>query len=217
MTAKVDVKKSNPRYSAKSGRCDVVAVPPMRYLAMNAAGGPAGEDFAASISALYPLAYAIKFASKIVLDRDYVVPPLEAQWWAADMAAFTTAFDKSDWLSTTLLMVPDWITEEVIDAARAKCEAKVGAELIARVRVESIEEATCVQTLHVGSFDAEGPTVAAVHATIADAGLTLAGKHHEIYLSDFRRTATARLRTIVRQPAAPKERAPGGTGAPAPR
>ncbi len=197
---KIDLKKTIPFYSAKSGRYDIVDIPPMRYLAIDAEGGPDGEGFAEALSVLFPIAYAVKFAAKDGLGRDYVVPPLEALWWADDMSAFTSAYDKSEWHSTALVLVPEWVPDTVVEAAREKVSAKLPRELVARVRLDVLHEGTCGQTLHLGSFATEGPTVEALHGVIADAGMMLSGKHHEIYLSDFRRVAPEKLRTIVRQP-----------------
>jgi hypothetical protein len=197
---KVDLKKEIASYAAARGRIDLIDVPPLRYLAADAEGAPEDESFGEAVAALYPLAYTIKFASKKELDRDYVVPPLEALWWADDMDSFTSARDKSQWKSTALLLLPDWITPDVIDAARRKASAKVEPELLERVRVEALKEGRCAQTLYVGPFADEGPAIEALHAALADAGLALAGRHHEIYFGDPRRTAPEKLRTIVRQP-----------------
>lgn len=197
---KTDLKKTLPTYAARHGRFDVVDIPPMRYLAADAEGSPDGASFAGALAALYPLAYALKFASKRDKDRDYVVPPLEALWWADDPAAFTTAYDKSAWHSTALMLLPEWITDGDVEAAREAVVAKVPAEDLARVRVQGLEEGRCAQTLHVGPFSEEGPVIEELHATLEGAGLALAGKHHEIYLSHFRRAAPEKLRTIVRQP-----------------
>lgn len=200
---KVDLKKTVPSYAAKHGRFDMIDVPPLRYLAADAQGAPDGESFGRAVSALYPLAYAIKFASKLGLDQDYAVPPLEALWWADDMEAFSTLRDPSKWLSTALIMLPDWISDDHVEAARAKAATKVSAADLAAVRVETITEGLSCQTLHIGPFSQEGPVIEKMHQTIEEAGLQLAGKHHEIYLSDFRRTAPEKLRTILRQPAVP--------------
>jgi len=202
---KTDLKKALPSYAARRGRFDIVDVPPMRYLAADAEGSPDGASFAGALGALFPLAYALKFASKRNKDRDYVVPPLEALWWADDPAAFSTSYDKSAWHSTALMLLPEWITDEEVEAAREAVAAKVAAGKLsaadlARVRVQVIEEGRCAQTLHVGPFSEEGPVIEELHATLEGAGLALAGKHHEIYLSDFRRTAPEKLRTILRQP-----------------
>ena len=94
---KIDFKKTLPSYKARRGRFDVVEVPALQYLAIDGVGGPGSQDFADAIATLYPVAYTLKFISKNELDKDYVVPPLEAQWWAEDWSVFTTKFDKSKW------------------------------------------------------------------------------------------------------------------------
>ncbi len=197
---KVDL-KTLPSFAAASGRYDIVEIPPLRYLAMDAAGAPEDAEFGEAVGALFPLAYAVKSASKRELDRDYVVPPLEALWWADDMAAFSTALDRSKWRSTALILLPEWITDAMVADAREACASKVAPDVLARARVETLNEGTCGQTLHLGPFATEGATIEALHRAIADAGLALAGRHHEIYLSDMRRTSPDKLRTIVRQPA----------------
>ena len=198
---KTDLKKTMPSYVAASGRYDIVDVPPLRYLAMDAEGAPEDAPFGEAVGTVFALSYAVKFASKRDLGRDYVVPPLEALWWADDPASFTGARDRGKWRSTALILLPDWITDAMVADAREACVPKVGSDAVARARVETLVEGTCGQTLYLGPFATEGPTIAALHRAIADAGLALAGKHHEIYLSDMRRTAPEKLRTIVRQPA----------------
>jgi hypothetical protein len=193
VAAKVDLKREMPCYTAKRDVPQVVDVPDLRYLMIDGHGDPNTAAYQAAVSALYPLAYRLKFASKKELDRDYVVMPLEGLWWAADMAAFTTARDKSQWDWTLMIMVPDWITDEMF--------GQVGSD---EVRLESLSEGRCVQALHVGAYDDEADLLRRMHEEFIPAqGLTMAGKHHEIYLSDPRRVAAAKLRTILRQPVAP--------------
>ena len=136
--------------------------------------------------------------SKKELDRDYVVMPLEALWWSDDMASFTSDRDKSRWDWTAMILVPDWISEDHI---RRALEAAADAPAIDRLRLETLSEARCVQTLHLGPFDDEGPVLDRLHHEFIPAhGLRMTGKHHEIYLSDIRRTDPSKLRTILRQP-----------------
>jgi len=198
---KLDLKKTLSSYAAASGRYDIIDIPPLRYLAVDAEGAPEDASFGEAVGTVFALAYALKFASKRVLGRDYVVPPLEALWWADDPASFTSARARGKWRSTALILLPEWITDAMVADARATCASKVAPEALARARIETLVEGTCGQTLYLGPFANEGPTIAALHRAIADAGLRLAGKHHEIYLSDMRRTAPEKLRTIVRQPA----------------
>lgn len=206
---KIDFKKTLDQYRAKRGEFRILEVPETRFLMIDGHGDPNTDPaYPAALEALYPVAYKLKFASKRRLGRDYVVPPLEGLWWAEDMTAFTSARDKSRWDWTMMLLVPDWIAGEMVEQAIATVRAREGSERPVRiddVRLASLDEGLCVQTLHVGSFDDEGPVLEHLHReVIPAAGLELAGTHHEIYLSDPRRTAPERLRTILRQPVRPR-------------
>ncbi|GEK81324.1 GyrI-like domain-containing protein [Agrococcus baldri] len=210
MPEKLDLKRTLDAYRATHGEFRVVEVPPLQYLMVDGHGDPnTAPAYSAALAALYPLAYTLKFASKRELGRDYVVPPLEGLWWADDATAFTTARDKSRWHWTLLMLVPDWIdralVERAADAVRAKATPGTPAPArLGEIRLATLEEGTCVQTLHVGSFDDEGPVLAAMHERFIPAqGLQMTGLHHEIYLSDARRVEPAKLRTILRQPVAP--------------
>jgi hypothetical protein len=187
---KTDLRKALDSYRAKAGELRVLDLPPMRYLMVDGRGDPdTAPAYADALAALYPVAYRVKFAAKAA-GHDYVVPPLEALWWADDPAAFTSRRDKTQWRWTVMLLVPDWVDD-----------ATVAAEVADPVRVETLAEGRCVQTLHVGPYDDEGPVLAEMHDRfIPDAGLAMTGRHHEIYLNDARRTAPERLRTILRQP-----------------
>jgi hypothetical protein len=201
MTTKADFKRSLDAYQAKPGRFRMLHVPDMQYLMIDGCGDPnTSPAFAEAIAALYPVAYKLKFASKRDLDRDYVVMPLEGLWWAADMGSFT-ARDKSRWNWTLMIMVPDWIAQPAFTAAVDEAGAKGPPARLGDVRLQSLSEGRCVQTLHVGSFDDEAAVLSTMHRDfIPDNGLQMVGKHHEIYLSDFRKVAPAKLRTILRQP-----------------
>lgn len=199
---KVDLKKQIASYTAPRGRFEIVDVPPLRYLMIDGHGAPGGPAFADAITTIYGVAYPLKFLSKKELDRDYVVPPLEALWWADDMDSFTVSRDKTQWSWTCLSLVPDWIPAGLVERAIATAAEK-GAPSIDAVRAAELREGTCVQTLHVGSFDDEGPVLARMHDEfIPSQGLRMTGRHHEIYISDFRRTEPAKLRTLLRQPVA---------------
>ncbi|CAI9416111.1 GyrI-like domain-containing protein [Nocardioides sp. T2.26MG-1] len=202
---KIDFKKSLDSYQARAGEFRILQVPPLQYLMVDGHGDPnTAPAYADALAAVYPVAYAVKFASKRDLGRDYVVPPLEALWWAEDLAVFTSARDKSAWDWTVMLMVPDWIGRELVDDAVATVAAKGRPRALDRVRLEVLDERTAVQTLHLGAYDAEAETLADLHDRfIPEAGLRMTGKHHEIYLSDPRRVEPSRLRTILRQPVEP--------------
>jgi hypothetical protein len=203
MKDKVDLKKSLDAYRAKVGQFRVLDVPELQYLMIDGHGDPnTSPVFTEAVETLYPVAYALKFASKRGLGRDFVVMPLEGQWWADDMDSFTAVRDKSRWDWTLMIMQPDWIDRDMFSAAVEQAGKKRPPRL-EDLRLESLSEGRCVQTLHVGAFDDEADVLAWMHDEfIPGNGLRMAGTHHEIYLSDTRRVAPGKQRTILRQPVA---------------
>lgn len=196
---KLDFKKSDRAfYTGNPGRWDRLTLPEMTYLAVEGDGAPESPAYAAALAALYPLAYAIKFASKAA-GRDFVVPPQSTQWWADDMTAFTEG-RRDAWCWRAMIRIPDWVDTDALTAAKAQ---KGGAA----VTLISLTEGDCLQTLHIGSYADEAPVLANLHERVMpDAGVTFAGKHHEVYLSDPRRVPPEKLKTILRQPVAPADR-----------
>lgn len=197
----IDLRRELPGYAARRGRIDVLDLAPARYLAIDGRGDPnTATAYDEALRTLYPVAYALKFATRAA-GHDHVVPPLEALWWAEDLAAFTTARDKDRWQWTALLVVPPWCDDALVEQAVAATRAKGAAPRLDDLRIAELDEGRVVQTLHVGPYDDEGPLLAALHDEHLPAmGLRPTGHHHEIYLSDARRTAPERLRTILRQP-----------------
>lgn len=204
MSDKVDLKKSLDAYHAKVGQFRVLDVPDLQYLMIDGHGNPnASPAFTEAVEALYPVAYTLKFASKRDLGRDFVVMPLEGLWWADDMDSFTAARDKSRWDWTLMIMQPEWIDRAMFAAAVDQVRAKSRPVRLDGIRLEPLSEGRCVQTLHVGAFDDEADVLARMHdAFIPGNGLRMVGKHHEIYLSDMRRVAPEKQRTVLRQPVA---------------
>ncbi|WP_288871552.1 GyrI-like domain-containing protein [uncultured Microbacterium sp.] len=207
--AAIDPKKTIDAYRAKRGEFRVLDVPPLQYLMIDGSGDPnTAPAYAEAVSALFPLAYTLKFASRTELGIDTVVMPLEGLWHADDMESFTSRRDKSAWEWTLLLLVGDHVTrpmfaDAVETVARKAEKKKEPLPALSRVRLETLAEGRCVQTLHVGPFDDEGPVLDEMHHRfIPENGLRMTGRHHEIYLSDVRRTDPAKLRTILRQPVA---------------
>lgn len=202
---KVDHKREVDAYRARAGEFRVIDVPAMQYVMVDGRGDPnTAQEYAAALAALYPVSYTLKFASKKQLDRDYVVMPLEALWWAADMESFTSSRDKSQWEWIAMIFAPAWITGELFDAAVTEVRRKGAPSALDKVRLETLHEGTCVQTLHIGSYDDEAAVLEQMHDEfIPGAGFAMTGRHHEIYLSDPRRVAAAKLRTILRQPVRP--------------
>ena len=181
----------------------LVDVPDLTYLMIDGAGDPnTSPMYAEAVQALYAVAYTIRFALKRRDDPvDAPVMPLEGLWWVPDMSTFTVE-DKSAWQWTLLILQSDVVTPELAGEARETAADTKGLPGIDRVRLEPFAEGRVAQVLHRGPYSEEGPTVEALHRFIAGQGLSLTGKHHEIYLGDPRRTAPEKLRTIVRQPVA---------------
>ncbi|MFD6698745.1 MULTISPECIES: GyrI-like domain-containing protein [unclassified Microbacterium] len=202
---KTDLAKSLDGYRARTGEFRLVDLPASRYLAIDGHGDPnTAPAYAEALETLYPVAYALKFASRRELDRDYVVPPLEGLWWADEMDAFTTARDKSRWDWTMLILIPEWIQGALVDDSITAVRAKKAPARLDDLRVLPLSEGLCMQTLHIGTFDDEAPLLERMHdEIIPEQGLRLAGLHHEVYLSDARRVAPEKRRTILRQPVAP--------------
>lgn len=199
---KYDIKKARRELYAPSAKDFVVVdVPELRYLAVDGHGDPnTSAAYVDAVEALFTVAYTLKFASKKALGRDFVVGPLEGLWRADDPRAFVTR-DKDAWAWTMMISQPDWITEDMVRTAVAEAARKKDNPALAGLRLLSVTEGRCVQILHVGSYDDEAPTLDRLHHRyLPDNGLTFNGDHHEIYLSDARRTEPAKLKTILRQP-----------------
>lgn len=196
----VDLKRLYPDYSATRAPA-LVTVPQRPHLMVDGHGDPnTSPVYREAVETLYPLAYALRAQIKRATGDAYTVMPLEGLWWAEDMSTFSVE-DKSAWLWTLLICLPDAVAHVPADDVIAEVTRTKG--LRADARIEQFGDGEAAQVLHVGPFAAEGPTIENLHAYIEAQGLGLAGKHHEIYLSDMRRTDPAKLRTIIRQPAGP--------------
>jgi hypothetical protein len=197
-----DVKRELKQcYAPRNPDWTLVDVPTQRFIAVDGHGDPnTSADYARAVEALYTVAYTIKFTSKRALGRDFVVGPLEGLWWSDDPEVFITRA-KDAWQWRMLISQPDWITEDLIDDAKQTALAKKGLPAIAGIRRETLHEGTSAQLLHLGPYDDEGPVLARLHHEyLAANNLRMSGQHHEIYLSDPRRTEPAKLKTILRQP-----------------
>lgn len=202
---KVDFKKTLKHLYAPKKKFEIVDVPEMQFIRVDGHGDPnTSQEYADAVEALYAVAYKMKFISKKQLEKDYTVPPLEGLWWAEDMDTFVSR-DKSAWDWTMMIMVPDWITDEIFAAAVDEVRKKKDPTSLDKVRLEKYAEGLSVQIMHIGSYDNEAPTIAALHNEfLPENGLTENGHHHEIYLSDPRRVAPEKLKTVLRQPVARK-------------
>lgn len=213
---KTDFKKQmKDVYNPPKGKFSVVDVPSMNYIMIDGQGDPnTAVAYQEAVEALYATSYTLKFLSKNELGKDYVVPPLEGLWGSGGMedklaaarnasewlAIFTDA-DRDEWQWTMMIMQPDWITAELFEQIRAQVEKAKGLPALEKLRFESYGDGLSVQILHVGPYSDEGPVLAEMHLDfIPNNGYIERGNHHEIYLSDPRRTAPEKLKTVLRQP-----------------
>ena len=202
---KVDFKKSMKEfYNPKAQEVVMAEVPKMQFLMIDGIGSPGdSKEYQDALALLYPIAFKTKFLSK-AKGKDYVVPPLEGLWWADNMEDFTEG-NRDKWKWTMMIMQPDWITQEMIDEAiQITIEKKPELKgKISKLRLESYKEGKTAQIMHIGPYSEEGPTIAMVHKFIKAKGGTFDGhnlKHHEIYLSDPRKTKPENMKTVIRQP-----------------
>jgi len=200
--SKIDFKKELRELYNPPKKFVIVEVPDMQFLMLDGHGDPnAAQEYQDALEVLYAVAYKLKFMSKKQLGKDYVVPPLEGLWWADDMETFTSARDKSQWDWTMMIMSPEWISSEMFAEAIEQVHEGKNPVALGKVRLERYQEGECVQIMHVGSYDDEGPVLMKLHRDfLPENGYIENGKHHEIYLGDPRRVAPEKLKTILRQP-----------------
>ncbi len=199
---KIDYKKELKHlYRPSAKKVETVDVPKMNFLMVDGKGDPnTSQAFQDAIGALYPLSYTLKFMIKRgELGIDYGVLPLEAIWWADDMSSFAEG-KKDEWKWTLMIMQPELITQEMVQEAIEQVRIRKNPVSLPLVGFEPFEEGKVAQIMHIGPFSEEGPTIEKVHSFIKEGGYKLSGKHHEIYLSDIRRAAPEKWKTIVRQP-----------------
>lgn len=199
--AKLDLKKEYRELYKVRKDPELVEVPPLQYLMIDGEGDPnTAQAYKNAVEALFSLSYTLKFMVKLRPGgADYGVMPLEGLWWTESMEDFSVE-RKDGWKWTSLMLQPEFITPELVEEARAQAAAKKELPALPLVRLERLEEGRCAQVLHIGPYAAEGPTVERLHGFILEQGLSLRGKHHEIYLGDPRRAAPDKLQTIIRQP-----------------
>jgi len=198
---KIDFKKTLKEYYVPPKEFVIVDLPEMKFIMVDGHGDPnTAQEYQEAVEALYAVAYKMKFISKKTLEKDYVVPPLEGLWWAEDMGTFHTR-EKSQWDWTMMIMTPEWITAEIFNEAVQQVRKAKDLASLNLVRMEPYHEGLSVQVMHIGSYDDEGPVLARMHSDfIPNNGFVENGKHHEIYLSDPRRVAQEKLKTVLRQP-----------------
>ena len=199
---KTDLKKVHKGLYKPARKPELVEVPRFQFLMIDGEGTTESPPFSKAIEALFGVSYKAKFLCKKQLERDYVVMPLEGLWWADDMDVFI-AGDKENWKWTLMIHQPDFIEQEIIETASAEVLKKKDLPEIQRLRLEYFGEGLAAQMMHIGPFSEEGPNIQKLHQFIEEQGGQFDGhqqKHHEIYLSDFRKVAPEKMKTVLRQP-----------------
>lgn len=200
--AKIDLKKELKHlYKPSAKEVVVVDVPEMNFLMIDGSGDPnTAQEYQDAIEALYAVSYALKFmVKKGEAAIDYVVMPLEGLWWTDDMSQFS-ADNKDIWKWTAMIMQPEYVTKDLVDEALKQVEKRKNPPALSKIRFESFHEGLGVQIMHIGPYAAEAPTIEKMHGFAKEEGYELRGKHHEIYLSDPRRSAPEKMKTAIRQP-----------------
>lgn len=200
MSEKRDLKKElKALYSPSATEVREVDVPAMPYLMIDGQGDPnLSKDYQEAVEALFAVAYALKFSLKKEHGLDYTVMPLEGLWWS-DEGAFDVR-RKSALRWTALIALPEQVTAEMFRRVLPEVQKRKPLPALGRVRWEELAEGRCVQVMHVGPYSEEPATIDRLHRHAQANNYALTGRHHEIYLSDPRKTAPDKLKTVLRQP-----------------
>ena len=199
---KIDFKKTLKHlYLPSAKKIEIVDVPEMQFLMIDGKGNPnTAQEYMHALEALYGLAFTLKFMlKKHGGTPDYSMPPLEGLWWAEDMSVFVQE-RKEEWIWTMMIMQPDFVTKEMVEEAAEELQKKKDPAALPKIRLESYHEGVSAQTMHIGPYSAEAPTIRRLHDFIEESGYRRRGKHHEVYLSDPRRAAPEKMKTVIRQP-----------------
>jgi len=210
MAVVVDFKKEYKDLYSPKTTPSLIDVPRMVFIMVDGKGNPnTSEEYKSAVEMLYGLSYAIKMSKKGGTQPkgyfDYVVPPLEGLWWLGDGSEVWYA-DKDKYCWTSMIRQPEFVDATVFKAARAELAKKKPTLNTSRARLETYAEGLCIQMMHIGSYDDEPKTIAAITQYMMDYGyisdISDKRRHHEIYLSDPRKIAPEKLRTIIRHPIA---------------
>jgi hypothetical protein len=203
---KLDLTKTYKTYFTAKTKPELVTIGAAQFISIQGKGDPSAPEFAKNIEALYATAYTIKFMYK-AQNLDFTVSKLEGLWWfdenkfrGATIETAPTEIPRSEWEYRLLIRMPDYVTANDIDAAKETVKAKKGLPLVTQVTYYTMTEGKSIQMLHVGPFSTEPESLKQIAAFAATNKLAKNGLHHEIYLSDFRKTPPEKLKTILREP-----------------
>ena len=208
MAGVFDFKKEYRDLYAPKTMPGLIDVPEMVFIMVDGKGNPnTSEEYKSAVEILYGLSYAIKMSKKGGVQPagyfDYVVPPLEGLWWLRDGSEAWYA-DKDKYFWTSMIRQPEFVDASVFETARTELAKKKPTLDFSRARLETYVEGLCVQMMHIGSYDDEPKTITAITQYMVDNGYISDSsdkrRHHEIYLSDPRKVAPEKIRTIIRHP-----------------
>ena len=201
----IDYKKTQKELYLPKTTPSVIDVPRMTFITVDGKGDPnTSDEYATAVELLYGLSYSIKMGSKSILE--YVVPPLEGLWSVDDdfRGGGASISDKGKFIWTMMIRQPDFVTADIFEAATVALAKKKTNLDTSKAKLETITEGLCVQVMHIGSYDDEPATVAALDGFATQNGYVLdindIRRHHEIYISDPRKSAPAKLKTVLRHP-----------------
>lgn len=199
---KIDLKKEFKQFYNPKTNPQIVEIPKFQFLMIDGSGVIESPEFQSAIETLFAISFKAKFISKETLKFDYTVMPLEGLWWADDMNDFINN-KKENWKWTLMIMQPEQITKEIINSAIKETQKKKQIVNPGKIRFESYSEGYVAQIMHIGPFSEEHSNIMKLHKLIEENNGTFNGKidkHHEIYLSDFRKVEPTKMKTILRQP-----------------
>lgn len=203
---KLDLTKKYKSYYIAKPEPEIVNIEPAHFLSITGKGDPSERAFTNNIEALYPTVYTLKFMFKDQ-GKDFVAAKLEGLWWYDEskfqgktMTSTTTEVPRSEWEYRLMIRLPEFVDEKAVLKSIQAAYAKKGNELIKQVEYFQLHEGKCIQMMHIGPFETEPVSLQKIMEYSAAHNLEKNGYHHEIYLSDFRKTAPEKLRTILREP-----------------
>lgn len=197
--SKLDLTKAYKSYYTAKAAPQRVTIEKARYISISGKGDPNSEDFASRTQALYVTAYSIKKICQQA-GKDFTVSKLEGFWWVEADTLDPLSVPREEWCFEIVIRMPDYVTTAQFEEAQATAIAKKKAAYLSSVQLVDKTEGECVQLLHTGPFSEEPASLEKLYAFIKAQGLEHNGKHHEIYLSDYRKTAPEKLKTILRHP-----------------
>jgi len=196
--SRLDLVKEFKSYYRANDKSVIVEFEKIPYLSIEGKGEPAGKVFTKAIEALYPLAYGVKKVCKSQ-GKDFGVPKLEGLWWVKSNKP-ALEVPRSEWYWKLLIRMPDFATSEIVKNAKEEVFKKKGFDLIKEIKFEILDEGKCVQIMHIGPYATEPETIQKMKDFITENNFNEIGLHHEIYLSDPRKTVPEKMKTILRQP-----------------